>query len=72
MHSLSTGDVAELIAARAEQEHGGADVDHARVQADVEQLHGVPHAVQEASALPEAPTVYDALHDLVVRVRLEG
>ncbi|MGW2564646.1 nucleotidyltransferase domain-containing protein [Streptomyces sp. NPDC001537] len=61
----------ELIAAKAEQEHGGAEVDHARVQADVEQLHGVLDAAQEASALPDAPTVYDALHDFVVRVRLE-
>jgi uncharacterized protein len=61
----------ELIAAKAEQEHGGADVDHARVQADVERLHGVLDAAQEASALPGAPTVHDALHDFVVRVRLE-
>jgi len=61
----------ELIAAKAEQEHGGADVDHARVQADVERLHGVLDAAQEASALPDAPIVYDALHDFVVRVRLE-
>ncbi|MFI7404629.1 DNA polymerase beta superfamily protein [Streptomyces sp. NPDC049541] len=62
----------ELIAAKAEREHGGAEVDHARVQADVEQLHGMLDAAQEASALPDAPAAYDALHDLVVRVRLEG
>ena len=61
----------ELIAAKAQQEHGDADVDHARVQADVEQLHGVLDAAQETSALPDAPTVYDALHDFVVRIRLE-
>lgn len=61
----------ELIAAKAEQEHGGADVDHARVQADVEHLHGVLDAAQETSALPDAPTVYDALHDFVIRIRLE-
>lgn len=61
----------ELIAAKAEKEHGGADVDHARVQADVEQLHGVLDAAQEGSALPDAPAVHDALHDFVVRVRLE-
>ncbi|MCD9877481.1 nucleotidyltransferase domain-containing protein [Streptomyces guryensis] len=61
----------DLIAAKAEQEHGGADVDHARVQADVEQLHGVLDAAQESSALPDAPAGYDALHDFVVRIRLE-
>lgn len=61
----------ELIAAKAEQEHGDADVDHARVRDDVERLHGVLDTAQEASALPDAPTVYDALHDFVIRVRLE-
>ncbi|MFF4358256.1 DNA polymerase beta superfamily protein [Streptomyces sp. NPDC001604] len=66
------GYLSELISAKAEQEHGGAEVDHARVQADVEQLHGVLDAAQETSVLPDAPAVYDALHDFVVRVRLEG
>jgi uncharacterized protein len=61
----------ELIAAKAEREHGDADVDHARVRADIERLHGLLDAAQEASALPDAPTVHDALHDFVVRVRLE-
>ncbi|WP_405874426.1 DNA polymerase beta superfamily protein [Streptomyces sp. NBC_00005] len=62
----------ELIAAKAEREHGDADVDHARVVDDVERLHVVLDEAQDASALPDAPTVYDALHDLVVRIRLEG
>ncbi|MFI5571399.1 DNA polymerase beta superfamily protein [Streptomyces sp. NPDC051740] len=62
----------ELIAAKAEREHGDAPVDHARVRADVERLHGVLDEAQAASALPDAPTAYDALHDLVVRTRLEG
>ncbi|MET9910540.1 nucleotidyltransferase domain-containing protein [Streptomyces sp. NPDC006476] len=62
----------ELIAAKVEREHGDADVDHARVEADVERLHGVLDRAQEASELPDAPRVYDALHDFVVRVRLEG
>jgi len=61
----------ELIAAKAEQEHGEADVDHARVQADVEYLHGVLDEAQAASVLPVAPNVHDALHDFVVRIRLE-
>ncbi|MEU6260677.1 nucleotidyltransferase domain-containing protein [Streptomyces sp. NPDC047043] len=61
----------ELITAKAAQEHGDADVDHARVRDDVERLHGVLDEAQEASALPDAPAVYDALHDFVVRIRLE-
>jgi predicted nucleotidyltransferase len=62
----------DLIAAKAEREHGAADVDHARVRDDVEGLHALLDAAQEASALPDAPSAHDALHDFVVRVRLEG
>lgn len=62
----------ELIAAKAEREHGAADVDHARVEADVERLHGLLDEAQAASALPDAPRVYDALHAFVVRTRLQG
>ncbi|MEV7321127.1 DNA polymerase beta superfamily protein [Streptomyces sp. NPDC093970] len=62
----------ELIAAKAEREHGSADVEHARVAADVERLHGLLDDAQRISALPETPAGYDALHDLLVRVRLEG
>ncbi|MDL2081013.1 nucleotidyltransferase domain-containing protein [Streptomyces sp. GXMU-J15] len=65
------GYLPELIAAKAAREHGDAGVDHARVAADVERLHGVLDEAQAASALPDAPTGYDALHDLVVRIRLE-
>ncbi|WP_328870341.1 nucleotidyltransferase domain-containing protein [Streptomyces sp. NBC_00287] len=61
----------ELIAAKAEQEHGTAEVDHTRVEADVERLHALLDETQAASALPDAATVYDALHDFVVRIRLE-
>ncbi|MEJ1201953.1 MULTISPECIES: DNA polymerase beta superfamily protein [unclassified Streptomyces] len=61
----------ELIAAKAEREHGDAGVDHARVRADVERLHGVLDEAQAASELPDAPTAYDALHDFVVRIRLD-
>ncbi|WP_250401722.1 nucleotidyltransferase domain-containing protein [Streptomyces cellostaticus] len=64
--------LAELIAAKAEREQGAADVDHARVEADVERLHAVLDEAQAASALPDAPTVHDALHDFVVRVRPAG
>ncbi|MFE7895875.1 DNA polymerase beta superfamily protein [Streptomyces sp. NPDC057412] len=62
----------ELIAAKAEREHGEAGVDHARVAADVRRLHAVLDEAQAASALPDAPSVHDALHAFVVRVRLEG
>ncbi len=64
--------ITELIAAKAEREHGAADVDHARVRADVEGLHGELDEAQGASALPDAPSTYDALHEFVVRVRLQG
>ncbi len=62
----------ELVAAKAEQEHGPAGVDHARVAGDVERLHRVLDEAQAASVLPDAPAAYDALHDFVVRVRLAG
>lgn len=61
----------ELIAAKAEQEHGAADVEHARVAADVERLHTVLDEAQAASALPDAPGAHDALHAFVLRIRLE-
>ncbi|MGW0628120.1 nucleotidyltransferase domain-containing protein [Streptomyces sp. NPDC002758] len=62
----------DLIAAKARREHDAADVDHARVEVDVERLHAVLDEAQGASALPDAPTAYDALHDFVVRVRLDS
>lgn len=62
----------ELIAAKAAHEHGGADVEHARVEGDVERLHDLLDEAQNASALPDAPGGYDALDDLLVRVRLQG
>lgn len=62
----------ELVTAKAEQEHGAADVDHARVAADIERLHGLLDEAQAASALPDAARVHDALHAFVVRVRLES
>ncbi|WP_033324019.1 nucleotidyltransferase domain-containing protein [Streptomyces yerevanensis] len=64
----------DLIAAKAEREHGAADVAHARVQDDVERLHAVLDEAQAASVLPDAlaDTTYDALHHLVVRARSQG
>ncbi|MFH8774659.1 DNA polymerase beta superfamily protein [Streptomyces sp. NPDC017958] len=66
------GYLTELIAAKAEREHRTADIEHVRVEADVERLHAVLDAAQAASALPDAPSAYDALHDFVVRVRRAG
>ncbi|WP_282701519.1 nucleotidyltransferase domain-containing protein [Streptomyces sp. CC219B] len=63
--------LSELIEAKVEREHGPAAVDHARVKADVERLHGVLDEAQAESALPDNPAGYDALHDFVVRIRLE-
>lgn len=62
----------ELVAVKAEQEHGPAGVDHARVAGDVERLHRVLDEAQAVSGLPDAPAAHDALHDFVVRVRLAG
>ncbi|MFK0127549.1 DNA polymerase beta superfamily protein [Streptomyces nigra] len=66
------GYLPELIAAKAEREHGDAGVEHARVAADVERLHAVLDEARADSALPDAPSVHDALHAFVVRIRLEG
>ncbi|ANB05598.1 hypothetical protein SAM40697_1638 [Streptomyces ambofaciens] len=60
-------DLAPVVA----EEPWDAGVDRACVRADVERLHGELDEARAVSALPEAPTVYDALHDFVVRVRLE-
>jgi predicted nucleotidyltransferase len=66
------GYLSELMAAKAEREHGPAEIDHASVEADVERLHTALDEAQAGSALPDAPTAQDALHDLVVRLRLKG
>jgi predicted nucleotidyltransferase len=62
----------DLVAAKAAQEHGKADVDRERVTEDVERLQGVLDEEQALSVLPENPSAYDGLHDFVVRVRLAG
>ncbi|WP_424893109.1 nucleotidyltransferase domain-containing protein [Streptomyces sp. XH2] len=65
--------VAELVAAKAEAEHGPVRglVDAGRLREDVEALHAVLDGAQAASRLPEQPPqeAHDALHDLVVRAR---
>ncbi|WP_200306011.1 nucleotidyltransferase domain-containing protein [Streptomyces adelaidensis] len=62
----------DLVAAKAAQEHGKAEVDQERVAQDVERLQRVLDEEQALSVLPENPAAYDALHDFVVRVRLDG
>ncbi|WP_156721709.1 nucleotidyltransferase domain-containing protein [Streptomyces apocyni] len=64
------GYLPDLIAAKAAEEHGVADVDDTRVRGDVEALHAVLDAAQDGSGLPDAPGAHDALHDFVVRTRL--
>ncbi len=63
----------ELIAAKADAEHGPASgVDAAVARAGVEALHGVLEEAQQASLLPDEPTAHKALGAFVVRVRLES
>lgn len=63
----------DLIAAKAVAEHAAAtDLDGEAVARDVTELHGVLDEARTASRLPEAATVLEALHDLVVRARLPG
>lgn len=62
----------DLIAAAKEHGHGAADVDRTRAEDDVERLHTALDEAQAGSALPAAAGARDALHDLVVRLRLHG
>ncbi|MER6914719.1 nucleotidyltransferase domain-containing protein [Streptomyces sp. NPDC000594] len=66
------GYLPELIAAKAEAEHGpAAGIDPGTVERDIEELHTVLEAARLASALPDAATVRADLADFVVRTRLE-
>ncbi|WP_093801533.1 DNA polymerase beta superfamily protein [Streptomyces sp. Wb2n-11] len=61
----------ELIAAKAEAEHGAAPgPDRDRLREDVDALHAVLDAAQAASRLPAEAAAYEQLDDLVVRARL--
>src|SRR5690349_7124333 len=62
----------DLTAAKAAREQGAAAVPRARVEQDMARLHTLLDEAQDASALPDAPSAYDALHDFVVRVRRDG
>ncbi|MEV6077200.1 MULTISPECIES: nucleotidyltransferase domain-containing protein [unclassified Streptomyces] len=61
----------DLIAAKAEAEHGMArELDGAAVARDIEGLHRVLDEAQTRSLLADAVTEFDALNELVVRARL--
>ncbi|MFB7867489.1 DNA polymerase beta superfamily protein [Streptomyces sp. NPDC056069] len=60
-----------LVAAKEAAEHGAAQVPTEAVRAEVERLHVVLDAAQAGSGLPDEPGALGALHDLVVRVRLQ-
>jgi predicted nucleotidyltransferase len=66
--------VPELIAAKRLGEHAALAglVASARLAGDVERLGATLTEAAEASPMPEQPSAGDALHDLVVRVRLAG
>ncbi|MFG3283476.1 DNA polymerase beta superfamily protein [Streptomyces sp. NPDC048111] len=65
------GYLPDLIAVKAEAEHGAATgLDHERVATDIKALHSALDEAQAASSLPETAAGHDALHDFVVRVRL--
>lgn len=69
--------VEALISAKIEGEHRQlaelADVPAGeRIEADVAALHSVLDAAQERTKLPEQPSGADALHDLLVTLRLDG
>ncbi|MBB2744110.1 UNVERIFIED_ORG: hypothetical protein FHR35_003946 [Microbispora rosea subsp. rosea] len=61
--------------AKRAAEHGGLP-DGApggeRLAADLDALTARLEDARDASALPDAPSAHDALHDLVVRTRLAG
>ena len=65
------GYLPELVEAKAAAEHGAADVSVERVKDDVEALHAVLDEAQAGSALADAAGGLDALHDFVVRTRLD-
>jgi predicted nucleotidyltransferase len=65
----------DLVTAKAEQEHGpppGAVPPPEVLDADLAALHARLDAAEAASPLPAEPTAAAALHDLLLRLRLDG
>jgi predicted nucleotidyltransferase len=61
----------ELMAAKAEAEHGALEGPSGeRIAADVARLRTVLDEAEASTALPDRPTAEPALHDLLVRTRL--
>ncbi|WP_239089722.1 nucleotidyltransferase domain-containing protein [Sphaerimonospora thailandensis] len=64
----------ELVSAKCTAEHGGlaADApDRTRLAADLDRLAAELERARDESRLPEAPSARNAVHDLLVRTRLE-
>ncbi|MFE3491812.1 DNA polymerase beta superfamily protein [Streptomyces sp. NPDC059175] len=61
----------ELIAAKADAEHGRAVIDTASVGTDVDSLHATLDEAQAETSLPAEQSATAALHDFVVRARTE-
>lgn len=64
----------DLMAAKREAEHGALNgqVTVDTVAADTERLRAALDAAHRSSTLAERPDAHDALHDLLVRVRVAG
>lgn len=63
----------ELLTAKAQHEHGDfaqTQINQDLVRRDVTALTATLEAARDASALPDQPSAHDALHELVVEVRL--
>lgn len=61
----------ELVAAKREAEHGAAP-SVASAEQDVARMTAALESARDGSSLPEAATAQDALHALVVRIRLNS
>ena len=73
--AFGPGYLPDLVAAKGEAEHGGlpADApDRERLAADVAAMTARLEEERDRSTLPERTTAEPALHDLVVRTRLDG
>ncbi|MFI7061614.1 DNA polymerase beta superfamily protein [Kribbella sp. NPDC050124] len=63
----------ELMAAKAEAEHGGLEgMAGEQLAEDVSRLHTALDEAEAASRLPDRPSGEPALHDLLVRLRLSA
>lgn len=64
----------ELVEAKRSAEHGLLPADapgFGTLESDVRRLNGTLRAAADSTRLPDAPTARRALHDLLVRTRLD-